>query len=251
MAMKIGLMGILLILIALPVSAQFVYTQGEVIDLKVPCSDDNQECAGTVTCNITVFNPDNVVMVNHQQMSQSGIYFNYSLNETNNTGLGVYEVALYCIDSVDNDSDFTTLTYTITPSGTLPSITQGILYAVLLLLSVFFLIFSSVTMVKINGNNEYDVGGGLIKVNVNKYLKLGLFFLSYILLLFVSSLSWLVSKNFLFLTFASSILRTLFMTLLIMFFPTFALVCILALVKWIGDVRLEKMMRRGLKPRKR
>lgn len=51
---------------------------------------------GAVNCNLTVWNPNNIVLVNFEQMTNSLNYFNYTLNE-NQTGIrGTYNYDVTC-----------------------------------------------------------------------------------------------------------------------------------------------------------
>lgn len=71
------------------------YTVGSQIDIKNPCYYNGNNCPLTTTCSITVYNPDNAVIVNNQPMTYGGAFFNYTLPYGNYT-VGSYKCDMVC-----------------------------------------------------------------------------------------------------------------------------------------------------------
>ena len=99
----------------------------------------------------------------------------------------------------------------------------------------------------INTEHEYDLGGKLITLNYNKHIKFGLFFLSYLLLIFTIFTAWQITLNFLFLAFTSTILQIIHTILWIFLFPVFIGLTILSLIKIVLDAKIHELGERGLK----
>lgn len=227
----------LLMLFVQSVNAE-TFKQGDLIDLKVSCSKVN--CSNAQ--NITIVSPTTQTLIDNKQMTLSNGFLNISFNQTQS--LGQYNFFLY--DSLGGYYDDSFL---VTPSGTNPTTAQGLLYGLLILASMFFLVVCLYGAFTINGQNEFTMGGDLIKVNFNKYYKGFLFLLSYLFAIFTAYLSWQVSAQFLLLDLGTAIFKTLFNLLWIGFFPIMILLIIVGFVKWLADVELHKLAERGLKPR--
>lgn len=88
---------LVLIILVSSVSAIDYYKYNTVIDYKKPCFNNLTYCSGTATCNITVFDPENSVVINNQLMTNKVAYFNYSIS--NRTILGEYRADIVCFDA--------------------------------------------------------------------------------------------------------------------------------------------------------
>jgi hypothetical protein len=214
------------------------FKQGDAIDLKVSCSNVN--CSNAQ--NITIVSPTTQTLVSNKQMSLTNGFLNISFNQTQT--LGQYNYFLY-----DSFGGYYDGSFLITPSGTNPTTAQGLIYALLILASMFFLIVCLYGAFTIDGKNEFTMGGDLIKVNFNKYYKGFLFLVAYLFAIFTSYLTWQVSAQFLMLDLGTSIFKFVFNMLWIGFFPIMILLIIVGFVKWLADVELHKLAERGLKPR--
>lgn len=230
------------------VEGKEVYEQDTDIDLKVTCVNENTGgyCSSTATCNITIYNPDSTLIVSNALMDDNTAYYNYTLNATYSNQLGDYSGNILCIDGSNSQTqDFTFL---ITPSGKENTTAQGIIYAGTLFVSLILFILCIVIYFKIDGNNYLDFGG-LLKVNFNKYIKYGMFFLAYLMLWITSFFAWSLAQNFLFIGFMSGLLRVIYISLTVLLVPFFLMTFLFALVKWLTDLKLHKLYERGLKPR--
>lgn len=109
---------ILLALIAIPlVSAQtneFVFKQYEPVDLKVVCYN-NGYCSSSSACNISVYDPENNIVINDGLMTNQNSYHNYTLTGTQTSVNGEYDVIGFCQDG--SYSEVIDYTFLITPSG--------------------------------------------------------------------------------------------------------------------------------------
>ena len=129
------------------ISSSQIYSKGTNVDLKVPCYNNNTYCSSASTCNITIISFDGSALINNKKMTQNTAYHNYTLNTTQTTNSGEYTTTVVCSDN----GDFGNFVYTfiITPTGkassTSSSITQGLILLVMFGVTIFFLIFASLT----------------------------------------------------------------------------------------------------------
>ncbi|HEX9804498.1 MAG TPA: hypothetical protein VGA67_02355 [Candidatus Dojkabacteria bacterium] len=78
------------------VSAIQSYPQGSVVEIKHPVRVDGGIPASAL-CNISVYNPHNTtLLVNFLGMTNSGDYFNYTLNTSQTTTKGIYNYDITC-----------------------------------------------------------------------------------------------------------------------------------------------------------
>ena len=166
---------------------------------------------------------------------------------SNFSRLGIYSYIVQCNNS--EEGGFVANGFEVTPSGLEPSLEQALFYMVILFMAIIILVLFIFFAWNIDGRNEYDVGGKFLKVNFNKYLKIGLWFMSYQLALLITYLCWEIGETFLFLEMGAVIFKTLFWVFLVGELPLLMLVIYSLIVKTLLDWRLDKMDRRGLDPR--
>ena len=127
--MRIKIISLIFILLIIPmVSAQeaFVFERNTDVNVSTTCFDSADAfCGSSVQCNITVFEPDNTVLVDNQQMINNINYYNYPLNSTQTTTLGEHSSVVQCQSTSGPAFNAqTTFTFLITPSGA-PRVSSG------------------------------------------------------------------------------------------------------------------------------
>lgn len=150
---KRKLIFIFLILISISlISAQeirFTGEEGTNIQVTETCSFNELPCPNTFKCNITIENPTQEILVLNKQMTRDNSVYNYTLNESQTSSIGIYEVKqVYCTDGNNNgtSSFFFRITYTgAEPIDTGKGIVILGIFLILILLIVFFLIFGILT----------------------------------------------------------------------------------------------------------
>lgn len=240
---KILLLIFVLLLLPTLVYAELVFENGKEVDLKVPCFNDGALCSSSAYCNLTTTYPNGSLIINNQGMTNSVAYFNYTLSSSIISENGDYQNTVYCKDG--DNKDFTTFSFLITPTGTKPTTAQGVIYVILIIVTMFLFILSMWGAWNIDGNNEFDHGGGLLRVNYNKHIKLLLFFVSYLFATFLTFLSWQVSRVLL-MDFMTNIFRFLFITLEILLAPFFIALVVVLFIKWTADLKIQDLARRNL-----
>jgi len=93
----------------------FIFTQNERADIVVSCFDiNNSFCSSATPCHITVFYPNNSVMIRNGTMTYNGTYYNYSLASNDTLVMGEYSAVTSCVGS---HSGFSTFNFKITTTG--------------------------------------------------------------------------------------------------------------------------------------
>ena len=234
---------VLLLLCVSFVSAVPVYKQNELVDLKVNCVRAGGHCSSGAACNLSIFDNNDNLVLDDVSMTNSGSYFNYSYNASE---VGVFKQSIFCIDG---DNGYVTNSFKVTPSGVESSVSDAIIYVVLLFVSLVLMLLCVFGAANMNSANEYDFGGKLISVNYGKYVKMGLFFASYLFLWFLTFFAWQVSDKFLMFDFIGTIFNFLFITLAILLGPIFIAFVAFALLKWLADIKLWELAERNLSER--
>lgn len=125
-----------------------------------------------ISSTITVRNPNNDVIVDYQNMTfdiNSKDYY-YNIPQSNITLSGLYP---YCITAQGVGLSQTNCNYfQITPTGTILTTSQAILYIFLLIFSLGIFLFFAYLSIKLPFSNEYSVNGTITRITKKKYLKL-------------------------------------------------------------------------------
>jgi len=128
-------------------SAESIYKEDTLQDLKVPCFNNNSYCSPSSVCNLTMIRYDGTILINNELMSFNSAYHNYTLNTTHTAESGEHRIVVVCTDGgIKGKSTFTLI---ITPTGksisTSSAITQGLILFIIFGVTIFFLIFAGTT----------------------------------------------------------------------------------------------------------
>lgn len=146
--MKIKVLFIFLVLMLMPLvsSLNNVVKQNTPYDIRFVILVNGS--IDTVTANITINDPDGVVIVGFEVMQKNTAFqdFNFTLNETNTTKLGEYDCTIYAFSLTENRG--ISCDFEVNPSGKeyIPQITGPLMFGAILtlmFLSIFLLILSS------------------------------------------------------------------------------------------------------------
>jgi len=83
-----------------------------IIDYKKPCFNNGTYCSAAATCNYTVFNPDNTILVDNQAGTNQLSYYNISFLVSD---IGIHKVDMTCVDGGLTGAE--TLYFEVTGSG--------------------------------------------------------------------------------------------------------------------------------------
>lgn len=249
---KIGLtlayIGIIILTIVYSqgVSAE-TYRQGDIIDLKQSCIFNGAYCDNNYLCNITSTYPNGSILINNQLMTYQTSYYNYTLNPNFQLSLGEYQWRMMCTNGVYNGTN--DYSFTITYTGTNPTITQGIIYLILLIICLFITIGLIIAAVKTPFNNITNEFNAVVSVNGLKYLKIGLIVMVYVAMVVLSYLSYSMSKALLDIDPLSQLFLAIYQGLLVAFTPMFVIGIAVGIVMGVRDAKMSKWIKRGVPAR--
>lgn len=106
---------ILVMMMVLPMVSALVYQQNAEIDIKTNCFNNGTYCTASAQCNISIYYPNETIIVNNQPMTNQESFYNYTLSSAYTGTLGEYHATLVCIDGVEAGND--EFTFDITYNG--------------------------------------------------------------------------------------------------------------------------------------
>ncbi len=222
----------------------FVFKQNTITDLKIACfNEDNEFCASSVNCNITILYPNSTSLVDNPPMTYNINYFNYTLTASNMTTLGEYTVIIVCNE---NTSAGTTFTYQITKTGSIFNIPSAIIYIIVLITAsgLFFLtLFASI---KMPWKNPRKDDGYISHINYLKHGKIAFGFLSYLLAILIINILMGITNNFLFLNIAFVFFRTIYFILLTGLMIVVPGTVYIIVMNLLSDKRIKNFLSRGI-----
>ncbi len=240
------LLTIITIFLASFSSAELIFQQDTPIDISHAIRIDGAS-SDTINANITVKDPLNkIIAIGSMSYSSSTQLHNISLNSGNTSKIGTYN---YCISAVNNTlANTQCFEYVVTPTGEKATISQGIIFSFLGILSLVFFGLALFGAIKIPWKHPRNDSGIIVGINDLKYVKLLLWFVTYLILIFITfafrhvSLlaSWDVAGNF---------LNAIFWFLISFLFPVFVIVFVSGIISYLDTRKIDKMIRRGMKLR--
>ncbi len=122
-------------------SADYVFKQNDLIDLKVPCIDSNYNyCDSTTKCNITIQYPNQSSLISNQDMTRTAVYYNYTIQENTISSLGEYPAQVQCMGV---NSGYTSFDFLVTYNGKeLPSDFIKVLFILLFIALISTLLYT-------------------------------------------------------------------------------------------------------------
>jgi len=112
---KIILLLIGILLLVSFVNADLVFKQNDQVDLKVPCLSNNTYCAASTLCNISIFYPNQSILINNQKMNNQTAFYNFTVSQNQLNSLGNYQSQVVCNGA--NDNGFSTFNFKVTKTG--------------------------------------------------------------------------------------------------------------------------------------
>ncbi len=215
----------------------FVYNQSS----GIPMSNSTMNCTFYISDE-----SGSVLYGNNATYNPNDLYWSINVSGGNFTETGSYAYGIRCDDG--NVGGATVSHFQVTPTGESPTTAQSLMHGIVLFILVVLLFVTFFFAVHIDGENKFDMGK-LVKINYGKYLKQGLFFLSYLLLTFVSGMTWVISENYLDFAIGTRIFELIFTILWIAIFPVLLMFVIFSLIKWTADLKLHKLKVRNLPQR--
>lgn len=120
-------------------------------DVLIVCIN-NGYCSPTAVCNASIFDPDNIIIIDGVQATQSlsRAQYNITLNSTQTSKVGQYQVSGFCKDgSVAKEIDFN---FEVTPNGKTYNTGDSLIY---IFISIF-LISMMIVFYKVSNSINYE-----------------------------------------------------------------------------------------------
>lgn len=213
------------------------------MNINLGCSYNNTYCARTFICNITIYNKNGILVNNIQMGNDSYPQYNYTIknNVLNTTGL-YYGRQVCCNGGLCGDYSFS---FNVNAMGK-DATGNTIIYAILLTTLILLFIGSLIAFLKIEYKNYKNEEGTLYKINWQKYLKMFMFAMSYLIFLSITYLAWVISYGVLEFSQMAGIFNALYNITFIVMFPIFSATIIIGAVSFLQDKKLETLIQRGL-----
>lgn len=141
---------------------------------------------------------------------------------------------------------FASLPFQVTSTGSIISEADSIIYFALALGAFFLFILCLWGGMVLPFRNKRAEAGSLIGVEIAKYPKVGLLFLSYVFLVWLINLLFTLANNFNILQPYRGFFRVIFGVLNSFSYPLFVIMLIFIMVLAIKDLKLKKLLDRGL-----
>lgn len=135
------------------------YKMGRPANLTVQCLNNNTFCAASAVCNITVANPDTIIVPNGRMTNQVS-YHNFTLTPSQTLVQGIYSANVVCQDGTVQTEPIE-WNFLLTPSG---------LNGVLGLTIILFVIAYGLALFGFFGRNEWlCIIGGMAMMSLGLY----------------------------------------------------------------------------------
>lgn len=203
-----------------------------------------QVCPTCTFLNITVTDPNSTVLFTNTPMVLASGVFSFGPNDTLSENLGTYFVL-----GVSNLDDPFKACYTVTNVLTEISTSESIVY-VILTIAVFLMflitLYGGIGLPSTNHRNELQRVTG---IEVWKYPKVGLLFLSYAFFTWFINIIMIMSNSLVTLKAYQGFFEMIFTFLMAGLYAVF--VAMIVIFFWMGaqDLKLRDLLTRGIQPR--
>ena len=210
------------------------------------CVTIKQVCASCTYVNLSISYPNSTLaIINNGMTDIGGGTWTYEFCNTTQTGR--YDIT-GSGDLSGTDTSFSVLYFEATPTGIEYNSAKSSTYTIVLLISLLILITLFIAGYKLPSKNKSnEMTGYIISVSNLKYIKHLLFAFSYVTLIWISYLVWMISFAFLDFDFLTNIFKILFYTLSITTLPLFILYVYITIANFIRDSQVKDALLRGLR----
>lgn len=201
--------------------------------------------SNNIICNVSIENPIGNLIINNKMMTNNFQLHNFTISGELINTTGEYPCNIYCSDSVIDANSSGSCNFIATPTGELLSDSGSMIYIGIIVLSLIFFSFSMYGAIKIPFKN-IRMSDNVFNINDLKYVKILLWFSSYLLLMWIVFMGWNLSANYLFLSIATQFLQGLWFFLIAFLFPIIIVFTLTGILSFLNDKKLKKFARRGL-----
>lgn len=240
---------LLVTIISLPMSSSAIPNLGTFqhnldIELKQTCTINGTFCD---FCNISsVDYPNGSRIITDVLMTKRQADFNYTLSDSDTYEVfGEYKVNGYCTFGSDVIKNWVYY-LDVTRSGKQLTTAQGIVYVIILFISILIFMFISTGAFFMPSGNERNEENKVISISDLKYVKMVLFAFSYLLFMWIIFMLMELASNFMAGDTASRIFIMIFYTLFYSLVPLFLGFIIFFVMLKFQDRKFNDMLQRGI-----
>lgn len=200
----------------------------------------------TIIANITITDPDNNLLANFAPMvfDATSQTFNYELDSNNFTSVGIYTKCISATASGENQT--TCFDFELTRTGTVLRTSSGLVYVAVFFAALFVFIFSVWAFLRIEWKDHVNEEHKLVGISGYKYLKVLMFFVSYMVLLFIFSIGNDMATSFLFLQGAGQFFKISYLVLLVSIGPAVIVTFAFLIINILSDQKIQQEIIRGI-----
>lgn len=199
-----------------------------------------------ISVNITLTDPDNIVLVAFQKMTfnEATQQFNYTIDGSN-----VSKTGNYCYDitasylGINKTESFC---FDIDPLGQEFTTSQSILYLVMILLAVGIFGLCLFGAIKIPFKNYRNEDARVVSMNDLKFVKIFLWFITYLTAIWITALATSLTKNFLFFNGAYNFFNLFYWILISFMWPIIVCFFLFSLIIFLNDQKFRVAINNGL-----
>lgn len=203
-----------------------------------------QICPTCTFLNITVTDPNSEILFTNTPMVLSEGIFSFGPNNTISIELGTYFVQGF------SNLDFPfKACYTITNISTEISIEEAIIYVILTVVVFLMFLFCLWGGIGLPARNRRNELGRVINVEILKYPKIGLMFLSYAFFTWFINIIMTMSNSLVTLTAYQGFFEMVFNFLMAGLYALFVFMWVVFFILMWKDLKLRDLLTRGIQPR--
>lgn len=232
----------LITLVTAQVGEQFPQCSDQPIKIG-QCVNIRQSCSNCTIVNISYITyPNSTIANSFSVMTQNSGYWNktFCSNDIN----GVYTV----VGSGDPDSfnEPWGCVYEVSINGAKTDTSRTIGYLIALIVSIGLFIFFFYASLVLPWSDKVNEEGWIVGVNELKYVKLIMWFLTYLSLMFITTIAHEITGSLLLMVGASNFFNAMFTFLFILAFPLFVALFIVGAIALIEGKKTKELINRGI-----
>lgn len=241
--MLIMIIGMFMISFTTALETDVIYKQNTEGELRVVCLN-NGFCSGAATCNVSVFDREQNLILDNVQLENNNAFHNYTLTADNNANSGLYQVKGFCVDG--GSFQEINYEYQITSNGEELDEPQSQIYFFMLIAIFITIILIEILRRNLPNKDPATEDGKVIKISWLKHLRPVMVGLLIIMVTFMFYILSSVSFAYLPDTLIAKAMFSMFVLSFITGAITIPLRFVWLIQQMLQDGELGKMLKQGV-----
>lgn len=206
----------------------------------------NGAVSSNTLANITVKSPNGTTLINFKAMTYNSAMqeHQFTIKAGNITMLGTYDYVITATDSGLNDT--IPYQFDITTTGDKLSVSQGMIYIILMFFSLIVFFITLYGALAIPWKNPRDEDGQILNVSDLKYAKMFCMVFSYVLFTWLMWIGWNLSYGYLSFNVMANFFKVAYRILLAFMYPIIVLSFIVMIMRIYNDSKINELIDRGI-----